>query len=268
MLNNFIIIISIIYFGVLLLLSIFFILVYFIIYKDYFLNCKTFIFLKRGISAFLQLSFVIIELQRKIIESKPFNIRAKLSRIHEVLFHEKVYSSLPKGSLYSASFSQRGYDAKSLHSKDLGSFVRGDITQLELYEFKKFSDKQQDFYNRVSHLYSDRSVNTDHSNTLQGFRPKGVKFIEVGFFEFKYFSKAESIIVKPKNINLIDFSKDFERLVLNKTTRSLHSDTILTKECLERLNIFIDSYTTGENKEFCELVLHLTSPGGSLHGLL
>ena len=260
--------VSFIYFGVLFLLFIFFILVYFITYKDYFINCKTFVFLKSWLSFFLHSSFVIIELQRKITEVKPFNIFSKLPHIHEILFHEKIYSGLPKGSLYTASFDKRGYDSKSLHSQDLGNFIKGDFSGLQLYEFKKVSNQSQKFYDKLSQVYSKDFKLSGYPNILEGFRPKGVKSVEVGFFEFKHFKKAESTIVKPENINFIDFSEDFDKLLINNKKGALDSNTVLTKECLERLNIFIDSYTTGENKEFCELVIKLTSPGGSLHGLL
>ena len=260
--------VSFIYFGVLFLLSIFFIIVYFIKYKDYFTSCKVFLFFKSRFDLFAHSSFVLVPLQELIYKSKVINIPAKLSHIHEILFHEKIYSGLPKGSLYTASFDKRGYDSKSLHSQDLGNFIKGDFSGLQLYEFKKVSNQSQKFYDKLSQVYSKDFKLSGYPNVLEGFRPKGVKSVEVGFFEFKHFKKAESTIVKPENINLVDFSEDFDKLLINNKKGALDSNTVLTKECLERLNIFIDSYTTGENKEFCELVIKLTSPGGSLHGLL
>ncbi len=90
----------------------------------------------------------------------------------------------------------------------------------------------------------------------------------IGFFKSGHFLKAKASIIKPSNINFIDFSDDFKKLVMINNNRFLHKDTILSKDCSDRLNFFVESYILNENMELCQELDKLISPEGLLYGLL
>ena len=72
---------------------------------------------------------------------------------------------------------------------------------------------------------------------------------------------------KPQNL-FIDFSDDFKKLAFNLDHGGLSKDTILSEDCLNRLNSFVESYTLNENMELCQKLDKLISPEGLLYGLL
>ena len=87
-------------------------------------------------------------------------------------------------------------------------------------------------------------------------------------FKEEGFIKSQELIRLPKKVTLTDFSSDFIKLVMADQNKVLHQDTILTKECLERLGIFLESYTSSTNMELAKDLNELISPGGPLYGLL
>ena len=94
------------YFSLLLIIVCFSIFSHFYYYKDFYTSTTFYTKGRAIIYCLLQCSFVITDLQKAIIASKPLNIFPKLKLIHEMFFHEKVFSTLPKTRLYGITKSE------------------------------------------------------------------------------------------------------------------------------------------------------------------
>ena len=256
------------YFSLLLIIVCFSIFSHFYYYKDFYTSTTFYTKGRAIIYCLLQCSFVITDLQKAIIASKPLNIFPKLKHIHEMFFHEKVFSTLPKNHVYASSIDFRGYDAYSFPRESYDSIKKGDLSSVSLYEYKRISFKPQKFFDTQYRIYTQPFENQDHPKVLKGFRPKAVDLVDIGFFKEEGFIKSQELIRLPKKVTLTDFSSDFIKLVMADQNKVLHQDTILTKECLERLGIFLESYTSNTNMELAKDLNELISPGGPLYGLL
>ena len=257
--------ITLLYFVLLLIIVCFSIFSHFYYYRDFY---SIYFRPKTIFHYFLNSSFVILELQRAATKANPLNISTKMKNFHEIFFHEKVFSTLPKNHVYVSSIDFRGYDAYSFPRESYDSIKKGDLSSVSLYEYKRISFKPQAFFDDQFRTYSQPFENQNHPKVLGGFRPKAVDLVDIGFFKEEDFIKSQELIRLPKKVTLTDFSSDFIKLVMADKERILHQDTILTKECLDRLGIFLESYTSNTNMELAKDLNELISPGGPLYGLL
>ena len=239
--------ITLLYFVLLLIIVCFSIFSHFYYYRDFY---SIYFRPKTIFHYFLNSSFVILELQRAATKANPLNISTKMKNFHEIFFHEKVFSTLPKNHVYVSSIDFRGYDAYSFPRESYDSIKKGDLSSVSLYEYKRISFKPQAFFDDQFRTYSQPFENQNHPKVLEDF------------------IKSQELIRLPKKVTLTDFSSDFIKLVMADKERILHQDTILTKECLDRLGIFLESYTSNTNMELAKDLNELISPGGPLYGLL